>query len=358
MIRIQKFFSVLAFLLLLLPAALHAQVVGATLNGVVRDASGASVSGATVTVRQTETGATRILTTDAGRALFCAVNSHRVLQRLRGAPGICAADRNGLLARNRPEPAIEFCAGAGGSQGRGCGERSSIEREHLDAADRGTDRRAPGERTAAQRAQLRRIAHAEPGHGELHRRALRRHRHIEFVGGQYVRGQRTPPAGQSVSCSMGSSTPAHRSSMSRPAEPAANCWAWMRCASSTWSPIPTAPNYGKRDGAQISIVTSSGTNQLHGTAFEFLRNSALDARNYFDQATIPEFQRNQFGGSLGGPIRKDKLFLFGNYEGFRQNWGLSDVTLVPDNEARQGYLPNASGVGAVCRRERRRCPAA
>ncbi len=103
-------------------------------------------------------------------------------------------------------------------------------------------------------------------------------------------------------------------------------------------------SYGKRDGAQISIVTSSGTNDLHGTAFEFLRNSALDARNYFDQATIPEFQRNQFGGTLGGPIKKDKLFLFGNYEGFRQNWGLSDVTLVPDDEARQGYIPNSAGV--------------
>ena len=67
-------------------------------------------------------------------------------------------------------------------------------------------------------------------------------------------------------------------------------------------------NYGKRDGAQVSIVTASGTNQLHGTAFEFLRNSALDARNYFDQGTIPEFQRNQFGGSLGGPIRNEQAF--------------------------------------------------
>ncbi|HEX3437916.1 MAG TPA: carboxypeptidase-like regulatory domain-containing protein [Pseudacidobacterium sp.] len=92
--------------------------------------------------------------------------------------------------------------------------------------------------------------------------------------------------------------------------------------------------YGKRTGAQVSIVTASGTNQLHGSAFEFLRNSALDARNYFDQADIPIFQRNQFGGSLGGPIVKSKLLLFGNYEGFRQNLGLSNVTLVPDNAAR------------------------
>jgi hypothetical protein len=93
-------------------------------------------------------------------------------------------------------------------------------------------------------------------------------------------------------------------------------------------------SYGKRQGAQISIVTASGTNKLHGSAYEFIRNSALDARNYFDQAKIPEFQRNNFGGSLGGPIKKDKLLLFANYEGYRQNLGLSDVTLVPDNASR------------------------
>ncbi|MBV9404432.1 MAG: carboxypeptidase regulatory-like domain-containing protein, partial [Acidobacteriaceae bacterium] len=101
--------------------------------------------------------------------------------------------------------------------------------------------------------------------------------------------------------------------------------------------------YGKRPGAQVSIVTASGTNQLHGSLYEFLRNSALDARNFFDQASIPPFQRNEFGGALGGPLKKNKLFLFGNYEGFRQHLGLSDVTLVPDNAARNGYLPGASG---------------
>ena len=101
--------------------------------------------------------------------------------------------------------------------------------------------------------------------------------------------------------------------------------------------------YGKRAGGQVSIVTASGTNALHGSVFEFLRNSAFDARNYFDQTNIPEFQRNQFGGALGGPLKKNKVFLFGNYEGFRQHLHLSDVTLVPDNVARLGYLPNSSG---------------
>ncbi len=101
-------------------------------------------------------------------------------------------------------------------------------------------------------------------------------------------------------------------------------------------------SYGKRQGAQISIVTASGTNKIHGGAYEFIRNSALDARNYFDQANgtrrLPEFQRNNYGASLGGPIRHDKLFLFGNYEGYRQNLGLSDVTLVPDAQARLGKI--------------------
>jgi hypothetical protein len=92
--------------------------------------------------------------------------------------------------------------------------------------------------------------------------------------------------------------------------------------------------YGKRPGAQVNIVTASGTNELHGNAYEFLRNSALDARNYFDFGNIAPFERNVFGGSLGGPIKKDKGFLFGNYEGFRQKLGLSDLTLVPDNTSR------------------------
>jgi Carboxypeptidase regulatory-like domain len=92
--------------------------------------------------------------------------------------------------------------------------------------------------------------------------------------------------------------------------------------------------YGKRPGAQVSIVTQSGTNRWHGSAFDFLRNSALDAPNYFDQGSPPPFQRNQFGGSMGGPIKKDKTFFFANYEGLRQNWHQTSVAFVPDLQSR------------------------
>ncbi len=101
-------------------------------------------------------------------------------------------------------------------------------------------------------------------------------------------------------------------------------------------------SYGKRDGAQISISTTGGTNTLHGSVYEFLRNSFFDARNYFDPGRIPEFQRNNFGASLGGPIKKDKLFFFANYEGYRQNLGESLQALVPDSQARLGEVPNAN----------------
>ena len=98
--------------------------------------------------------------------------------------------------------------------------------------------------------------------------------------------------------------------------------------------------YGKRPGAQVIIVTRSGTNQLHGSAYEFLRNNVLDAPNYFDQGSAPPFQRNQFGASLGGPLKKDKTFLFGNYEGFRQHLHQTSVAFVPDLASRAAAVPS------------------
>jgi hypothetical protein len=104
--------------------------------------------------------------------------------------------------------------------------------------------------------------------------------------------------------------------------------------------------YGKKSGAQVSVVTMSGSNQLHGDVFEFLRNSVFDAENLFTAFGTPNppFKRNQFGGALGGPIKKDKTFIFGNYEGFRQRLNLSDITFVPDTAVRNG--PAAPGIAA------------
>ena len=95
--------------------------------------------------------------------------------------------------------------------------------------------------------------------------------------------------------------------------------------------------YGRTSGGIINAVTRSGTNSFHGDAYEFLRNSALDARNFFD-GPIPPFKRNQFGGSAGGPIQKDRTFIFGDYEGLRQSLGVTTVDTVPSPAARGGQL--------------------
>src|SRR5215831_17727670 len=99
--------------------------------------------------------------------------------------------------------------------------------------------------------------------------------------------------------------------------------------------------FGKRPGGQVSIVTQSGSNQWHGALYEFVRNSALDAANYFDApGGPPPFQRNQFGASSGGAIRKDKTFVFANYEGFRQDLNQTSVAFVPSLASRAAAIPS------------------
>jgi Carboxypeptidase regulatory-like domain/TonB-dependent Receptor Plug Domain/TonB dependent receptor len=100
--------------------------------------------------------------------------------------------------------------------------------------------------------------------------------------------------------------------------------------------------YGRNSGSVIEMITKSGTNGFHGSAFEFIRNARLDAKNYFDlpNISIPPFIRNQFGGSFGGPIKKDKAFFFANYEGFREGQGTTAVSTVPNTLAHQGLLPD------------------
>jgi len=100
--------------------------------------------------------------------------------------------------------------------------------------------------------------------------------------------------------------------------------------------------YGKTSGGVINAITRSGTNSFHGTAYEYLRNSVLDARNFFDRGSIPPFKRNQFGASAGGPIRKDRTFLFGDYEGIRQSKGVTTVSTVPSAAARAGNLSSGT----------------
>lgn len=107
--------------------------------------------------------------------------------------------------------------------------------------------------------------------------------------------------------------------------------------------------FGRNFGGQINAISKSGTNQFHGSLFEFLRNDNMDARNFFDREPLgkPEFKRNQFGGTIGGPIVKDKTFFFFGAEAFRQRLGRTISTIVPDEKARQGILTTRNAQGQI-----------
>ncbi|MGD0468703.1 MAG: carboxypeptidase regulatory-like domain-containing protein [Terriglobales bacterium] len=103
-------------------------------------------------------------------------------------------------------------------------------------------------------------------------------------------------------------------------------------------------------GSVMNATTRSGTNSFHGSAYDFLRNSVFDARNYFNQSPAPQdaFRQNQFGGTLGGPIVKGRMFFFANYEGIRRQLGETVIGFVPNDNTRQGVVPCAYATDLPC----------
>src|SRR5205807_8348798 len=106
--------------------------------------------------------------------------------------------------------------------------------------------------------------------------------------------------------------------------------------------------YGRTSGGVVNAITKSGTNAFHGDVYEFLRNDKLDANDFLSNANNqpkPPYKRNQFGAAAGGPIRKDKTFIFGDYEGIRQSQGIvGSAAVVPSDAARAGNLANGQRI--------------
>ena len=335
---------ILVLLVLLLAGALaaHGQIVGGTISGTVREATGASLEGATVTVRQLETGATRELTTGADGRFFAPsvpVGAYSVLVT---HDGFAQQQRNGITLTIGQSLWLDIVLGV-----------ATVQQEvEVNATDPGVNTTTQQTAGLVDEREVKDLPLNGRSYDELltlnpatvnytNERSGSIGTSNSSVGNMFAVSGRRPQDNvfllngiEYTGASLINVTPGGTSGQLLGVDAVRE----FNVAGDTYG-----AGYGKRDGAQVSIVTTSGTNQLHGTAFEFARNSALDARNYFDQGSIPRFQRNQFGGSVGGPIRHNKLFLFGNYEGFRQNWGLSTVTLVPDSQARLGYLPDSSG---------------
>jgi hypothetical protein len=337
-----KPFRILAVLFLVSGLAANAQVVGGTISGTVHDVSGAAVPGATVLVRQSETGASRTLTTDSEGRFFAPSVPVGPYTVSASHESFESQTQQGLSLAVGQTVQVNFVLGIATVQQQVLVDASEASVNTTTQQSAGLiDERQVKELPLNGRSYDQLITLNPAAVNYTSERSGGTGTSNSSVGSMFAVTGRRPQDNvfllngiEYTGASLINVTPGGTSGQLLGVDAVRE----FNVQTDTYG-----ATYGKRDGAQVSIVTSSGTNQLHGTAFEFIRNSALDARNYFDQGRIPEFQRNQFGGSLGGPIRKDKLFLFGNYEGFRQNWGLSAVTFVPDDQARQGYLPNAAG---------------
>ena len=339
MLRRIMFSRTLLFAVLLLPLpSLHAQVVGGTISGVVTDPGGALLPGAAVVLQNEETSSQRRLTTDSGGAY--------------AAPSIPVGRYTVTVTRDGFAPQVR--TGINLAVGQAIRVDIALAAGEVAQEMTVTDKPSAVNTTTQQTSGLvdERQVKELPLNGRSYDQLITLNPGVlnytaqrsgsigtsnSSVGSMFAVSGRRPQDNlfllngvEYTGASLINVTPGGTSGQLLGVDAVRE----FNVLADTYG-----ANYGKRQGAQISIVTASGSNTRHGSAYEFLRNSWFDSRNYFDQARIPEFQRNNFGGSLGGPVRHDKLFLFGNYEGYRQNLGISDVTLVPDAASRAAAAP-------------------
>ncbi len=323
----------IAFTLLLPCPYAHAQVVGASIAGTIRDASGAALPGSLVEIRNGETGALRRLEADDSGRYFAPSIAIGKYQVSASKPGFAPQTKTGIDLAVGQSATVDLVLAVGDLRQAVTVEESptpvNLSTQQTsglvnarEVKDLPLNGRSYDELMALNPAVVNYTAERSGGAGTSN----------SSVGNMFAVSGRRPQENlfllngiEYTGASLINNTPGGTSGQLLGVD-----------AVREFNLVTDAygAEYGKRPGAQVSIVTASGSNQFHGAVYEFLRNSALDARNFFDQGSIPEFQRNEFGAAAGGPIRKNKVFIFGNYEGYRQNLGLSDVTLVPDAASR------------------------
>jgi hypothetical protein len=317
------------------------QVNSATISGTVRDASGAVLPGASIAVLNQDTGNTRTVTSNAsGRysAPGLGLGNYQVTAQLAGFQTLV---RSGVVLTVGQEAVIDVTlqVGAVTQTVEVTGEAPLIETSNANLGgliDDQTIRDLPLNARSWDN-----LALLQPGIVK----------YGTATGGGFNSGSGTSKFSAAGARSYSNSflldgTDVNDSSNSTPGGSAGtnlgvDTIKEFKIVATTFS-----AEYGRATGAVVSAVTRTGTNQLHGSAFEFLRNSAFDARNFFDRtdldgdgkADLGPFRRNQFGGTIGGPILRDKTFFFGGYEGLRQARSNTVLARVPTVAAKQGHL--------------------
>jgi len=336
----------LALLAFLVPGIGFAQVVGGAISGTVRDESDSGIGQATVTIRNLETGAERVLQTDdAGR--YAAPSLAAGIYEISAAkPGFATQTRTGVALAVGQSARVDFVLAVGPV-------RQTVTVEEAPEVVSVSTQQSSGLVGEKQVKEL-------PLNGRSYDELMTLDAGIvnytsersggtgssnSAVGNMFSVSGRRPQENlfllngvEYTSASLINLTPGGVSGQLLGVEAVRE----FNVVTDTYG-----AQYGKRPGAQVSIVTASGTNEFHGSVYEFFRNSDLDARNFFDQGPVPHFERNNYGAALGGPVRKDKTFLFGNFEGYNQHLGLSDVTFVPDAAVRAQAVPQIAPLLAL-----------
>jgi hypothetical protein len=338
--RALKQFSLCAFLAILICALpTHAQT-SASIKGIVTDASGARVAGANVTVKNVETGATRIaVTNEDGQFLVLSLMVGEYEVKV-SKQGFQDATRGGINLVVRQEASLDFKLDVGG-----------VKAEATVTADAPiistTTRNINGLVDEKQIKDL-------PLNGRSYDLLMTLNPSIVNFTTQKTGGTGISNSTTANNFAVSGNRPQQNIFLLNGVEYSGAAENNMQPGGASGQLLGVdatrefevqsdtySAELGKHPGGQVLIVTQSGTNKWHGDVYEFLRNNALDASNFFDQGSAPLFQRNQFGVSSGGPIHTDKTFLFVNYEGFRQNLHQTSAAFVPDAASR------ASAVASV-----------
>ncbi len=314
---------------------LLAQVTTGTISGTVADSTGAVIPGAAITLQNAETGISRTLTTDA--------RGHYTAQELglgryevtADAAGFQSMARSGIEMTVGRQAVVDFTMqiGAVGEKITVIGEAPLLETTNATVADLVTETQM--RELPLNGRSFTDLAAIQPGvvtdmdipqstlkgGGRIVMNGARPQQSLYLLDGVEIVDpiNNTPPV-SALGQTLGVDT----------------------IREFTVLQNNYGAQYGRAIGGVVNAVTRSGTNQIHGSGFEFVRNAALDAKNFFDlpDEPIPPFKRNQFGGTVGGRIVPDKTFFFGSYEGLRQSFGTTDFGTALTDEARAGKITN------------------
>jgi hypothetical protein len=345
--RVRLYLSILGVLLvpLLLSASLFGQVVGGEIQGYVSDPSGAAVAGAQVTVTEISTGVSRTVSTNSAGLYAVANLQPSIYSAAISAKGFSREIAGRLPLTVGANLTVNFALKVGASS-----EHVEV-RETTDSIDLATSSLSEVvDSTTIRELPLNgrdwsQLITLQPGANEV--------RNQSTIGGAGTSDVNRVLRGFGNQMSIAGARPQQNNyrldgvsfnDYTNGAPGGVLGTITGVDAVQEFSVITTnySAEYGKTSGGVINAVTRSGTNNFHGSAYEFIRNSALDARNYFDAATIAPFRRNQFGGTIGGPVIHDKTFFFFNYEGLRQALGVSESDRVPSSNARNGILSSGN----------------